>query len=93
MVSLDHIFSLIDFLRHYFSLELEEEGFYALFPPGPEQNISNTTYCSPSLRIQFNCNPDVLWFAPLDKNATALAPDPIDIDVNQTEKCEVMKFE
>jgi len=69
------------------------KGFYAKFPKGPMQNISNTTYCEPSLRINFNCNLKAQWFAPVT-NATASAPEPTDIDLDQTDPClTIMTFD
>ncbi|CAF1331606.1 unnamed protein product [Rotaria sordida] len=66
----------------FYPNENAKTGFYAKFPNGPMQNISNTTHCEPSLIIKFKCNSQVKWFAPLT-NATASAPQPIDIDVDQ----------
>ncbi|CAF1195935.1 unnamed protein product [Rotaria sp. Silwood1] len=66
----------------FYPYENGKIGFYAKFPNGPTQNISNTTRCEPSLIINFNCNTKVKWFAPLF-NATASAPQPTDIDIDQ----------
>jgi hypothetical protein len=67
-------------------------GFYAKFPKGPAQNISNTTYCEPSLIVQFYCNLKAKWFIPLD-DGTALAPEPTDIDIDDNDPCLVIEFE
>ncbi|CAF3409555.1 unnamed protein product [Rotaria socialis] len=58
-----------------------KEGFYAKFPTAPEQMISNTTNCTPTLIINFNCNPSVKWLVPIT-NGTASAPEPTDVDLN-----------
>ncbi|CAF4712814.1 unnamed protein product, partial [Rotaria magnacalcarata] len=45
--------------------------------------ISNTTNCTPTLIINFNCNPKVKWLVPIT-NGTASAPEPTDVDLNTT---------
>lgn len=65
-------------------------GFYAEFRTAPLQNISNTTYCSPSLRINFICDPDYQWQMPIDPNGTANAPTPDEIDFDHDNTCRVI---
>ncbi len=57
------------------------------------QNISNTTYCAPSLKIKFVCDPDAIWLAPVSSNVTANAPEPKDIDFDPNNTCAVIIFE
>ncbi|CAF0998067.1 unnamed protein product [Adineta steineri] len=57
------------------------KGFYAVFPQGPRQNVSNTTICEPSLKIKFTCNLKTQWLVPIG-DVTALAPEPDDVDVD-----------
>jgi len=69
------------------------KGFYAKFPNGPEQNITNTTRCAPSLKIKFNCNLRAIWFAPVD-NETASAPHPTSVEIDNTDHClTIMTFD
>jgi hypothetical protein len=79
-------------IRSFACLESGAEGFYAKFPKGPMQNISNTTYCEPSLIVKFNCNRKATWFAPIG-NTTASAPEPTDIDIDTMDPCLVNDFE
>ncbi|UJR09546.1 hypothetical protein I4U23_013783 [Adineta vaga] len=65
----------------FYENEPGQKGFYALFPKGPMQNVSNTTTCEPSLKLKFNCNREAHWFAPIGDD-TANAPQPTDIDVD-----------
>lgn len=65
-------------------------SFYAEFPMGPLQNISNSTYCSPSLRIEFECDEDYQWQKPIIYNATANAPLPEDIDFDPNDACRTI---
>ena len=73
---------------HRVFLETNETGFYAEFLNGPAQNISNTTYCSPKLRINFKCDPDYQWQLPIDPKFTPNAPIPDDIDFDGN--CQVV---
>jgi len=82
---------LLTFMDHYLCLESGPKGFYAKFPPGPMQNISNTTRCEPTLKIKFNCNLSAKWLTPLG-NSTGIAPDPMDVDVQDNEPCAVIIF-
>jgi hypothetical protein len=82
---------LLTFIDRYLYLESGPKGFYAKFPAGPMQNISNTTYCTPSLKIKFECNLDAKWLAPLG-NLTGMAPEPTYLDVDDADPCAVIIF-
>jgi hypothetical protein len=83
---------LIDrFVSNYHCLDSSIDGFYAKFPPGPVQNISNTTQCQPKLRIKFLCNLNAVWtFTPGD--TTGFAPEPTDINIDPEDACSVIRF-
>jgi hypothetical protein len=80
------------FIYNYPCLESGPKGFYAQFPKGPMQKVSNTTSCEPSLKIKFNCNLKANWFVPIG-DVTASAPEPTDIDIDPNDPCLVIRFE
>jgi hypothetical protein len=73
----------------FFANDSSIDGFYALYPPGPLQNISNTTRCQPKLRINFLCDLNTKWTLPSD-NITGLAPEPIDIIPDPNDDCSTI---
>lgn len=64
-------------------------GFYANFSSGPLQNISNSTSCTPSLLIKFQCDLEAKWLVPIS-NETGRTPDPEDIGLDPAKPCETI---
>jgi hypothetical protein len=79
-------------ISNHHCLDTSINGFYAQFPPGPIQNISNTTYCQPKLRINFICDLNAHWRIPNDDTATGYAPEPTDINIDPNDPCSVITF-
>lgn len=76
-----------------FYLESGPKGFYAKFPAGPKQNVTNGTQCTPSLKIEFICDSDKRWQTPLLDNVTAFTPKPDDISIDDNDTCFVIIFQ